>query len=146
MAGIDAVTNRAGIPCRMRFRSVVIAILPTVAGCTIDCLHVATGVFAGSTYGTFVVTVRDGMTGQSLVSGSTLVVRGSAWADSVTYESVPPTVTSISLSEDQLPTGTYAVEVRHPGYQTWTYGGISILYSSCGLARPVYLTADLTVE
>lgn len=130
----------------MWFRSVVAVTLPFVAGCTIDCLHVATGVFAGSSYGTFVVTVRDEVTGQSLVSGSTLVVRGNSWADSVTYESVPPTVTSISLGEDQLPPGTYAVEVRHPGYQTWTYGGVSILYSSCGIARPVYLTADLTAE
>jgi len=125
-------------------RTVIAVALPFVAGCTIDCFHVATGVFAGSSYGTFVVTVRHGVTGQSLVSGSTLVVRGSAWADSVTYESVPPTVTSISLSEDQLPAGTYAVEVRHSGYQTWTYGGVSILYSSCGLATPVHLTADLT--
>ena len=129
----------------MWYRAVVAVALPFVAGCTIDCLHVATGVFAGSTYGTFVVTVRDGVTGRSLVSGSTLVVRGSTWADSVTYESVPPTVTSISLSEE-LPPGTYAIEVRHPGYQTWTYGGVSILYSSCGVARPVHLTADLTEE
>jgi hypothetical protein len=70
---------------------------------------------------TIVVEVTDARTGAPAPVGSTVIVRGSTFYDSVLV--TKPEWVSASAAyfgtEDRIPGGRYSVEVRKPGYVNW---------------------------
>ena len=107
-----------------------------VTACNGDCVAIA-GM-------AFVVEVTDARTGALLAAGSTLVVRGTAGADSVTYPDHVVTERTIQLAEGRILPGTYSVEVRRQGYATWTRSNVMVRDTGdCGHVETVHLSAEL---
>lgn len=106
------------------------------AACNGDCVAIAGPAF--------VVDVTDARSGALLAAGSTLVVRGIAGADSVSYPDHVVSERSIVLVEGRVPAGIYTVEVRREGYATWVRSGVTLRESGdCGHVRAVHLLAEL---
>ena len=119
----------------MRLHWLASAIL-LITACSGDCVAIA-GM-------AFVVDVSDARTGAFLAAGSTLVVRGPAGADSVTYPDHVVTERAIQLAEGRILPGTYTVEVRRAGYATWMGSNVTVRDSGdCGHVETVFLSAQL---
>ena len=119
----------------MRLPWLVFATL-VITACSGDCVAIA-GM-------AFVVDVTDARNGALLAAGSTLVVHGTAGADSVTYPDHVVTERSIQLTEGRILPGTYTVEVRRQGYATWIRSNVIIRDAGdCGHVETVYLSAEL---
>ena len=119
----------------MRFLWLTSAIL-ALGSCSGDCVAIAGPAF--------VVDVTDARDGVLLAAGSTLIARGTAGADSVSYPShIGPTRT-ITLVEGRLLPGIYTVEVRRDGYVPWVRTDITLRETGdCGHVRAVHLSAEL---
>jgi hypothetical protein len=80
-----------------------------------------------------VVEIRDARTGAPLAERAVGVVRDGAFVDSLRpYESTglgPASLYSRRAADERR--GTYAVEVRAPGYTTWTHAGVRVGRDQC---------------
>ena len=81
-----------------------------------------------------VVEIRDARTGAPLAADAHGVVRDGAYTDSLAVFS--PSARTAALER----AGTYAVEVRHDGYLTWTADGVHVDRDACHV-RTQQLTA-----
>jgi len=80
-----------------------------------------------------VAEIRDAVTGTPLALGATAVVRDGAYVDTLTpYERLDATEESLysRRGAEERP-GSYSVEVRHPGYVTWTTSGVGAGRGKC---------------
>jgi hypothetical protein len=80
-----------------------------------------------------VVEIRDARTGAPLAAGAEGVVRDGAFVDVLRpAEASGPDSTSLysRRAADERP-GTYAIEVRRAGYQTWTASGVRVERGTC---------------
>jgi hypothetical protein len=119
----------------MRFPWVWSLVL-ALCSCNGDCVAIAGPAF--------VVDVTDVRSGALLAAGSTLIARGAAGADSVSYPDHVGPLRTITLVEGRLPAGMYTVEVRRDGYVTWVRSGITLRDTGdCGHVRAVHLLAEL---
>jgi hypothetical protein len=119
----------------MRFLRLCLSIC-AIASCNGDCVAVAGPAF--------LVDVTDARSGAFLAGGSTLVVRGTGGADSVSYPDYAQPQRSIVIPEGRLLPGTYTVEVRRAGYVTWNRSDVLLRDSGdCGHVRAVHLSAQL---
>jgi hypothetical protein len=87
----------------------------------------------GSVEPALVVEIRDARTGAPLAAGATGVVRDGSFFDVLRpAEASGPDVASLysRRAADERP-GTYAIEVRHVGYQTWTATGVRVERGTC---------------
>ena len=77
------------------------------------------------------VVVTDAVTGQPAAGGAAGVVRDGAYVDSLRFARGSGDGTVLSLrAADERP-GTYAVEVRKPGYLPWTAAGVRVGRGDC---------------
>ena len=83
-----------------------------------------------------VVEIRNARTGAPLASGAKGAVHDGSYVDSlIPYEGIglDPTALISRRAADERP-GTYAVEVNHPGYRTWSVGGVRAVAGKCGVS------------
>jgi hypothetical protein len=80
-----------------------------------------------------IVEIRDAGTGAPLAYDARGVVRDGAYADSLrpamSSTSDPRTLYSRAAAHERA--GTYAIEVVHPDYATWTTTGVRVAMGSC---------------
>ncbi|MEJ7758295.1 MAG: hypothetical protein WKF55_01755 [Gemmatimonadaceae bacterium] len=91
-----------------------------------------------------VVEIRDGRTGAPLANAARGAVHDGAYIDSLRpYEGSGPGPANLvsRRAADERP-GTYRVEVNHPGYRTWTVGGVRAVSERCGV-RTSRISASL---
>src|SRR5688572_11785811 len=82
-----------------------------------------------------VVEIRDARTGAPVANGARGAVHDGPYTDSLTpYEGIglDPTTLVSRRAADERP-GTYAVEVNHPGYRTWSVAGVRAVAGTCGV-------------
>ena len=82
-----------------------------------------------------VVEIRDARTGAPLANGAKGAVHDGAYVDSLgPYEWIGTDLNTLfsRRAANERP-GTYAVEVNHPGYRTWTVGGVRAIAETCGV-------------
>lgn len=89
------------------------------------------------------VHVVDAQTGAPAVDGSTVVIRGSNFTDSVvaTPRSSPLESLAAMWSEDRVEPGRYTVTVRKAGYREWTQS-VRVERDGCHTSKEV-VTARL---
>lgn len=84
-----------------------------------------------------VVEIRDARTGAPLANDARGAVHDGAYVDSLTpYEGTgtgagPLLLISRRAADERA--GTYSVQVTHPGYLTWTLGGVRAVVGQCGV-------------
>jgi hypothetical protein len=90
------------------------------------------------------VRVLDARTDRPPARGATLVVRDGAFADTATQTAPLPErgggVGEVILRTARERAGTYALEVRAPGYRPWRAGGVAVHQGVCHVE-----TVELTV-
>jgi hypothetical protein len=82
-----------------------------------------------------VVEIRNARTGAPLANGAKGAVHDGPYVDSlIPYEGIglDPTSLISRRAADERP-GTYAVEVNHPGYRTWSVAGVRAVAGQCGV-------------
>jgi len=85
------------------------------------------------------VSVVDAVTGASAATGSTIILRGAAFQDSVVLTEDAPYV----QWEDSARAGAYAIVVRKLGYHDWSQSGVRIEGGRCHVPSPTRVIALL---
>lgn len=81
---------------------------------------------------TIVVEVTDAKTGAPAPVGSTVIVRGATFYDSVFVTAPLHTPSTAYLAwENQTKVGRYTVEVRKPGYLGWIKSDVDVRGDEC---------------
>ena len=112
------------------------SVIVALVSCNGDCVAIAGPAF--------VVDVTDARNGAWLAAGSTLIARGPAGADSVSYPNHVGPQRTITLIEGRLQAGIYTVEVKRDGYVPWVRSDIALRETGdCGHVRAVHLSAAL---
>ena len=88
------------------------------------------------------VYVKDSLTGTSIASGASLVVRDGAFKDSVSHPSGAPELNALPLLTAGERAGTYQVSVSKPGYLPWSRSNVRITANECHV-NPASITALL---
>jgi hypothetical protein len=121
-------------------RIVQALLVATIAGCNFSGPRMC----ALSISPAVVVEVRDARTGSFIAADAHGAVREGSYVDSLrpyTFGSSDPASLQ-SLQAALGRTGTYSIEIEHPGYQRWTISGIRVTKESCGV-RTARLRASL---
>lgn len=84
-----------------------------------------------------VVEIRDRRSGAPLADDARGAVHDGAYVDSLmpyegTGSGAGPLLLFSRRAADERP-GNYSIEVRHPGYRTWTLSGVRVFTGQCGV-------------
>jgi hypothetical protein len=89
-----------------------------------------------------VVEIRDDGDDAPLAAGARGAVRDGAYVDSLRPYGGTGQGDLLSRAAADERSGTYMIEVVHPGYATWTQGGVQVVGDACHVAT-VRLVARL---
>jgi hypothetical protein len=117
--------------------------LAVLAGCStssVEPLRVCTAELRS----TIIVNVTDAKTSASAAAGSTVIVRGATFYDSVfvTTLVLPPSTAYLGW-EDRIKGGRYTVQVRKPGYLDWIKTDVDVPSDECHSGPGPVVTATL---